>query len=69
MKVSLAQDKPIAVGDSLLSVNMVGDMMLLARSVVIVDRERKVRYIQVVPEITHLPDMERAFGEAEELVK
>jgi peroxiredoxin len=69
MKVSLAQDKPIAVGDSLPSVNLVDDMMLLARSVVIVDREGKVRYIQIVPEITHLPDMERAFRKAEELVK
>ncbi|HVO67298.1 MAG TPA: thiol peroxidase [Syntrophales bacterium] len=44
-------------------------LMLLARSVIIVDREGKVRYIQVVPEITHLPDMERAFQKAGELVK
>ena len=41
--------------------------MLLSRSVILVDREGKVRYIQVVPEITHLPDMERAFQKAEEL--
>jgi thiol peroxidase len=32
-----------------------------------VDREGKVRYIQVVPDITHLPDMEKAFKKAEEL--
>jgi len=44
-------------------------LMLLARSVVIVDREGKVRYIQVVPEITHLPDMERAFQKAGELAR
>jgi hypothetical protein len=28
-----------------------------------------VRYIQVVPEITHLPDMEKAFQKAMELAK
>jgi thiol peroxidase len=37
---------------------------LLARSVIIVDKEGIVRYIQVVPEITHLPDMEEAFRRA-----
>ena len=46
---------------------LIDDLMLLARSVILVDREGKVRYIQVVPEITHLPDMERAFQKAEEL--
>ncbi|HUH64930.1 MAG TPA: redoxin family protein [Syntrophales bacterium] len=44
-------------------------LMLLARSVIIVDKNGKVRYIQVVPEITHLPDMERAIQEAQALVK
>jgi thiol peroxidase len=43
-----------------------GDM-LLARSIIILDKEGRVRYIQVVPEITHLPDLERAFQKAEEL--
>jgi thiol peroxidase len=46
---------------------LIDDLMLLARSVILVDREGKVRYIQVVPEVTHLPDMERAFHKAEEL--
>jgi thiol peroxidase len=46
---------------------LIDDLMLLARSVILVDREGKVRYIQVVPDITHLPDMERAFQKAEEL--
>jgi thiol peroxidase len=41
--------------------------MLLARSVIIVDKEGIVRYIQVVPEITNLPDMEKAFTKAIEL--
>ncbi|HVO85424.1 MAG TPA: thiol peroxidase [Syntrophobacteria bacterium] len=48
---------------------LVDDLMLLARSVIIVDRDGKVRYIQVVPEITHLPDMETAFQKATELAK
>jgi len=43
--------------------------MLLARSVVLVDREGLVRYIQVVPESTHLPDMDRAFKEAVRLAE
>jgi len=43
--------------------------MLLARSVVIVDKQGMVRYIQVVPEMTHLPDMEKAFEKAIELAK
>jgi thiol peroxidase len=48
---------------------LMDELMLLARTVIIVDREGKVRYIQVVPEITHLPDMERAFQKAGELVR
>ncbi|MDX9822684.1 MAG: redoxin family protein, partial [Syntrophales bacterium] len=45
-----------------------GDM-LLARSILIVDREGKIRYIQVVPELSHLPNMESAFQKAEELAR
>lgn len=37
---------------------------LLARAVVLVDKQGIVRYIQVVPEITHLPDMAEAFARA-----
>jgi len=44
-------------------------LMLFARSVIIVDRKGVVRYIQVVPEMTHLPDMEKAFEKANELAK
>ncbi|MGB5987989.1 MAG: thiol peroxidase, partial [Desulfobacterales bacterium] len=40
---------------------------LLARSVIVVDKQGIVRYIQVVPDITHLPDMEKAFATAIEL--
>lgn len=48
---------------------LIDDMKLLARAVVIVDRQGLVRYIQVVPEIAHLPDMEAAFEKAIELSK
>ena len=40
----------------------------LARSVMVVDRNGIIQYIQVVPEITQLPDMNRAFQVARELV-
>lgn len=43
--------------------------MLLSRSVILVDRKGIVRYIQVVPDISHLPDMEGAFQKAMELSK
>ncbi len=47
---------------------LIDDLMLLSRSVILVDKDGKVRYIQIVPDITHLPDMERAFDKAEELL-
>jgi len=43
--------------------------LLLARSIMLVDKKGIIRYIQVVPEITHLPDMERAFAVATEMAK
>ncbi len=48
---------------------LVDELKLLARAVVIVDRQGVVQYIQVVPEITHLPDMEGAFEKAIALEK
>jgi thiol peroxidase len=46
---------------------LIDDSMLLARSVIVVDRIGVVRYIQVVPELSHLPDMGAAFSKANEL--
>ena len=46
---------------------LVDELMLLARAVVLVDSEGNVRYIQVVPELSHLPDMDAAFAEARRL--
>jgi len=48
---------------------MQNDLMLDTRAVIVADRNGVVRYIQVVPEITYLPDMETAFQRAEELAR
>lgn len=48
---------------------LVDDLMLLARSLIIVDQKGIVQYIQIVPEITHLPDMEAAFKRALEIAE
>jgi thiol peroxidase len=44
-------------------------LMLFARSVIVVDKQGIVRYIQVVPEMSHLPDLDKAFEKANELLK
>lgn len=43
---------------------LIEDSRLLARAVILVDKEGIVQYIQVVPDISHLPDMETAFAKA-----
>ena len=43
---------------------LIEESRLLARSVILVDREGVVRYIQVVPEISNLPDLDAAFEKA-----
>ncbi len=43
---------------------LIDDLRLLARTVILVDKQGIVRYIQVVPEMTNLPDMEAAFEQA-----
>jgi len=42
-------------------------LMLFARSVIVADKQGIVQYIQVVPEMSHLPDLDRAFAKAKEL--
>jgi thiol peroxidase len=44
-------------------------LKLLARAVILVDTRGEVRYIQVVPEMTHMPDMEAAFLKATQLAE
>lgn len=41
---------------------------LLARAVIVTDKDNIVRYLQVVPEITALPDMQAAMKAAKELL-
>jgi thioredoxin-dependent peroxiredoxin len=48
---------------------LVEGSMLLARSVIVADRKGIVRYLQVVPDLGHLPDMERAFEKAMEFAR
>lgn len=43
---------------------LIDDLRLLARTIVLVDKTGIIRYIQVVPEIIRIPDMEKAFAEA-----
>ena len=47
---------------------LVGPLHLLARSVIVTDKDNIVRYIQVVPELTNLPDMEAAMAAAKALL-
>jgi thiol peroxidase len=46
---------------------LIDDLRLLARTIVLVDKTGIVRYIQIVPEITRIPDMEKAFAMAVDL--
>ncbi len=43
------------------------DLRLLARAVMIVDQKGIIRYLQIVPEVAHLPDMEKAFAVARKI--
>jgi thioredoxin-dependent peroxiredoxin len=47
---------------------LIAPLHLIARSVIVTDKENIVRYIQVVPEITNLPDMEAAMMAAKALL-
>ena len=46
---------------------LLDDLKLLARAVLVVDRTGIVRYMQVVPQLSNLPDMETAFQKAQKL--
>lgn len=47
---------------------LVKPLHLLARAVIVTDKDNVVRYLQVVPELTHLPDMGEAFKVAKSLL-
>jgi thiol peroxidase len=46
---------------------LIKELMLLGRGVMVVDQSGIVRYMQVVPEVAHLPDLDRAASVAAEL--
>lgn len=47
---------------------LIQPLHLLARTVLVVDKDNVIRYMQVVPEITNLPDMQAAMTAAKGLV-
>ncbi|MFZ5876777.1 MAG: thiol peroxidase [Nitrospirota bacterium] len=47
---------------------LIQPLHLLARTVLVVDKDNVIRYMQVVPEITNLPDMQAAMKAAKGLV-
>jgi thioredoxin-dependent peroxiredoxin len=47
---------------------LVKDPHILARSVLVVDKDNTIRYLQVTPELAQLPDMEAAFKAARTLL-
>lgn len=44
------------------------DPHLLSRAVMVVDKDNKVRYLQITPELAQLPDMDEAFRFAHSLI-
>jgi thiol peroxidase len=40
---------------------MIQENRLLARAVVVVDKEGVIRYLEIVPDLGQLPDMKKAF--------
>ena len=48
---------------------LIKELNLLARSVVIVDKNDRIRYIQIVEELTTPPDFQAALNQLEEIVK
>ena len=48
---------------------LIKELNLLARSVIILDKNNTIRYIQIVPELTNQPDYNEALGKLEEVVK
>lgn len=48
---------------------VIDELRLLARGVVVVDRDDVVRYVEYVPEITHEPDYDKALAFVRDLAK
>ena len=39
---------------------LIKDVRLLARAIFVIDREEKIRYMEIVPELTEQPDYDKA---------
>ena len=47
---------------------LVKDLHILARTVMVVDKDNVIRYMQITPELAQMPDMEAAFRAAKALL-
>jgi len=47
---------------------LIKELRLLARSIFVIDKEGVIRYIEIVPELTHEPDYEAAINAAKQLI-
>jgi thiol peroxidase len=47
---------------------LVNDLHILARTVMVVDKDNVIRYMQVTPELAQMPDMDAAFRAAKALL-
>ena len=47
---------------------LIKELRLLARSIFVIDKEGVIRYIEIVPELTHEPDYEAAINAAKQLM-
>lgn len=47
---------------------LIKELRLLARAVFVVDRDGKVTYVELVPEVTNEPDYDRVIAEAKKLL-
>ncbi|WP_447972766.1 redoxin family protein [Nitrospira sp. Kam-Ns4a] len=48
---------------------LVKDPHILARTVMVVDKDNVIRYLQVTPELAQMPDMDAAFQAARSLLQ
>jgi len=46
---------------------LIKELRLLSRSIVIIDKEDVIRYMEIVPEVSEHPDYERALGELKKI--
>lgn len=48
---------------------LIKELRLLARSIFIIDRDDTIRYIELVPELSHQPDYDKALAELRKLIE